>query len=125
VHHQHVDELGEFDITEFRVGQNFAFGYFATTWHFISSEFLAGLRSLRALRAVLRTALFAILDTLRVEAAAHDVITHAGQILDPAAANQHHRVFLQVVAFAADVADDFEAGGQTHLGDFTQRRVRL
>jgi hypothetical protein len=34
-------------------------------------------------------------------------------------------VLLQVVAFAADVRNDFKAIGQTNLANLTQRRVRL
>src|SRR5262249_55212766 len=41
------------------------------------------------------------------------------------AADQDHGVFLQVVAFAGDVAHRFDAGGETHLGDLTKGRVRL
>src|SRR5512137_2647273 len=85
-----------------------------------------GIRSgLRALRAVLRTALLAVLDALRVEGAAHDVVAHARQVLHAAAADQHHRVLLQVVALAADVRDDLEAVGQAHLGHLAKGRVRL
>src|SRR5574337_1945020 len=77
------------------------------------------------LGTVLGARLLAILDALQVERAAHDVIAHTRQILDPAAAHQHHAVLLQVVAFAADVRNDLETVGQTHLGDLAQRRVRL
>src|SRR6201994_5204892 len=80
---------------------------------------------LRALGAVERTALLAVLDALRVEHAADDVVAHAGKVLDAAAADQDHRVFLQVVAFAGNVGQRFEAVGQAHLGDLAQRRVRL
>src|SRR5262245_13536441 len=83
------------------------------------------LGGLRQLGAVLRTGLLAVLHALRVERAAHDVVAHAGQVLHAPAADQHHRVLLQVVAFAADVADDFEAVGEAHLGPLAQRRVRL
>ena len=48
------------------------------------------------------------------------MVAHARKILDAAAADHHHRVFLQVVAFARNVADDLEAVGQTHLGDLAQ-----
>src|SRR3954468_9796574 len=65
------------------------------------------LRLLRPLRAVLRAALHSSLDANRVERAAHHVITHARQILDAAAANQHERVFLQVVADARNVSRHF------------------
>src|SRR5581483_1291214 len=78
-----------------------------------------------ALGAVLGAALAALGDARGVERAAHRVVAHAGQILDAAAADQHDRVLLQVVAFAADVADDFETVRQANLGDLAQRRVRL
>src|SRR5688572_24300455 len=54
--------------------------------------------SLRPLGAVLRAALAAVADTLGVEHAADDVVAHPGQVLHPAAADHHHRVFLEVVA---------------------------
>src|SRR6187401_3218987 len=66
------------------------------------------LRLLRALGAVLRTRLLAILHALQVERAAHDVVANARQILDPAAAHQHDAVLLQVVALTADVGNDLE-----------------
>src|SRR5690349_19232569 len=80
---------------------------------------------LRALGAVLGSALATIIHASAVEGAAHRVIAHAREVFHTTAADQHHRVFLQVVAFAADVADNFEAVGQTHLGHFAQSRVRL
>src|SRR3974390_2396604 len=79
----------------------------------------------RTLGAVERTALFAVFDALRVEHAADDVIAHAGQVLHAAAAEQHNRVLLQVMAFAGDIAHDFVAVGEAHLGHLAQRRVRL
>src|SRR5271165_1360322 len=86
---------------------------------------LAPLRSLRPLGAVLRPALLAVLDALRVEHAAQDVVAHAGQILDAAAADHHHGMLLQVMAFARNVTDDLKTIGQANLGDLTQSRVRL
>ena len=53
------------------------------------------------------------------------MITHAWQILHPAAANQHNRVLLQFVADARNVGGDFDPVGQTNTGDLAQRRVRL
>src|SRR6267154_1928337 len=52
---------------------------------------------LRPLGAVFRTALATVLDALRVEGAADDVVAHAWQILDATAADQHHRMLLQIV----------------------------
>src|SRR4026209_3065358 len=72
---------------------------------------------LRQLRAVLRAALLAVLHALRIERAAHDVVAHAGEVLDAPAADQHHRVLLQVGALAADVADPLETVGQAPFGD--------
>ena len=85
----------------------------------------AAVRSLRTLRAVLRTALLAVLDALGIQHAAQHVITHAGKVAHTPAADQHDAVFLQVVALARDVRNDFAAVGQTDLGDLAQRRVRL
>src|SRR5215813_469352 len=73
---------------------------------------LATLGSLRTLRAVLRPALFAVLDALGVEHAAQDVVAHARQVLDATAADHHHRMFLKIVPFARDVADHLEAVSQ-------------
>src|SRR5260221_307323 len=80
--------------------------------------FLLFLCGFRRLGAVFRAGLLAVLHALRVERAAHDVVTHAGQVLDAPAANQHHRVLLQVVAFAADVADHLAAVGEAHFRYF-------
>src|ERR1700746_3940317 len=80
---------------------------------------------LRALGAVLGAALLALTDAGTVERAAHRVITHSRQVLDAAAADQHHRVLLQVVAFAADVAGDFVAVGEPDAADLAQRRIGL
>src|SRR3974377_2114329 len=67
---------------------------------------------LRALRAVLGATLLALTDAGAVERAAHGVIAHTRQVLDAAATDEHHRVLLQVVALAADVARDFVAVGE-------------
>ena len=53
------------------------------------------------------------------------MVANAREILHAAAAHEHDRVLLQVVAFSGDVGDDFESVGEANLGDFAQRRVRL
>src|SRR6266853_4968511 len=63
----------------------------------------------RPLGAVFRAALAPVLDALGVMRAADDVIAHAGQVLDAAAADQHDRVLLQVMTLARDVAGHLEA----------------
>src|SRR4029077_7879719 len=80
---------------------------------------------LRALGAVLGAALLALADAGAVERAAHRVIAHARQVLDAAAADEHHRVLLQVVALAADVAGDLVAVGEPHAAHLAQRRIGL
>src|ERR671939_1544990 len=86
---------------------------------------LRGMSALLLLRAVPAASLLAVADTLRVQRAANDLVTDAGEVLHAAAAHEHHRVLLQVVAFAADVRDDLETVGQAHLGDLAKGRVRL
>src|SRR5881394_3662862 len=81
------------------------------------------LRCFGFLRAVFRAALLAVLDAGRVEAAAYHVIAHARQVLHAPATDQYHRVFLQVVTFAADIADHLESVGEPDLGDLAQCRV--
>src|SRR5690606_11804589 len=62
---------------------------------------------LGTLGTVLGTGLLTVLDALQVEGTANDVVTHTGQVLHTAAANEDDRVLLQVVAFTADVRNDF------------------
>src|SRR4029078_5637626 len=80
---------------------------------------------LRPLRAVLRPTLLPTLNSHGVQRAAHDVIAHTGQILDTAAADEHQRVLLQVMADARDVGGHLDAIGHTHARHFPQRRVGL
>src|SRR5579859_5999844 len=80
---------------------------------------------LRALGAVLRTALATVGDARGVERAADDVIANAGEILHAAAADHDDGVLLKVVALARNVRGHFHAVGETDTGDLAQRRVRL
>src|SRR5262245_34951944 len=80
---------------------------------------------LGSLCSVLGAPLLAVLHALGVEYAAQDVIAHARKVLHAAATDHDHRVLLQIVALARDVADHLETVGQTHLRDLAQRRVRL
>jgi hypothetical protein len=125
--HDRIDELGNILAAEFRIRQNFTLGYVTTTGHALLSLFFGcrQLGLLRALGAVLGAGLLTVLDALKVEAAANDVVTHTRQVLHTAAANQNNRVLLQVVTLTADVRNDLETVGQTNLRNFTQRGVRL
>src|SRR6266478_2886063 len=118
VHHR-VHELRDDDVPELRIRLHFTFFSRMAARHLVCS------RLFRTLRAVLRTALLAVLDALGIEDAAENVVTHARQILDAAAADHDHRVLLKVMAFTRNVADDLEAIGQPYLGDLAKRRVRL
>ena len=53
------------------------------------------------------------------------MIADAGQVLDTSAANQHHRMFLQFVAFTRDVGINLHLVGQPDPGYLAQRRIRL
>jgi hypothetical protein len=44
--HDHVHELGQLDIAELGIRQDFTFGDFATTWHFFTSFASVGGRSI-------------------------------------------------------------------------------
>src|SRR5260370_34975617 len=80
---------------------------------------------LRPLRAILRAPLFPPLHADGVERAADDVIADTRQILHAAAANEHQRVLLQVVADPRNVGGDLDPVRQAHARDLPQRRVRL
>src|SRR6516162_3948172 len=80
---------------------------------------------LRALGAVLGASLLALANTGTVERAAHGVVAHTRQVLDAAAADEHHRVLLQVVALAADVAGDFVTVGEPYAAHLAQCRIGL
>src|SRR5258706_1580172 len=60
-----------------------------------------------------------------VERSAHDVVAHAGEIFDAAAANEHDRVLLEVVALAGDVAGHFHAVREPDATHLAKRRVGL
>src|SRR3712207_1971307 len=81
--------------------------------------------ALLLLRAVPAASLLAVADALGVQRAADDLVAHAGEVLHPAAAHEHHRVLLQVVADARDVGGHLDATGEADASDLAQRRVRL
>src|SRR5690606_32543267 len=107
VNHQVVHEFGQHAIAIFGVGQDFALFSGVTTGHLSKP-------SLRTLGAVFRAALTTIFDALRIQDTAKDVVAHTGKVFHPAAADQHDAVFLQVVLFTGNIADDLETIGQAH-----------
>src|SRR4029453_5326602 len=62
---------------------------------------------------------------LGVEGAADDLVADAGQVLHPAAADEHDGVLLEVVADARDVGGDLDAAGQADTAHLAKRRVGL
>src|SRR5439155_13211717 len=81
--------------------------------------------ALLLLRTVLAAGLLAVADTLRVQRTANDLVTDTGEILHPAAADEHDRVLLQVVALTGDVGGHLDLAAQPNPGDLAQRGVRL
>src|SRR3954452_13875508 len=81
--------------------------------------------ALLLLRAVPAASLLAVPDALGVQRAADDLVAHAREVLHTAAAHEHHRVLLQVVADARDVGGHLDATGEADASDLAQRRVRL
>src|SRR3954447_26158233 len=116
--HQRVHEAADDDITELGVREDFALIGAVTTRHAIDPL-------LRPLGAIQRPALTTLRNALGIQDATQDVIANARKILHATAADQHHRVFLKIVALAGNVAHNLIAVRQAHLGDLTQRGVRL
>src|SRR3954453_10279666 len=77
------------------------------------------------LHAVLRAGLLAVRDAGGIERAAHDLVAHAREVLDAAAADEHDGVLLQVVPLARDVDRYLHAVGEPNARDLAQRGVRL
>src|ERR671914_2534991 len=86
---------------------------------------LRGMSALLLLRAVAAARLLAVLDRLRVQRAANDLVADAGEVLHPAAADEHDRVLLEVVPLTRDVRRDLDAAGEAHAADLAQGGVRL
>src|SRR3954451_9642317 len=84
-----------------------------------------GIGLLLLLHAVLRAGLLAVADAGGVERPADDLVPHARKVLDAAAAHEHDRVLLQVVALARDVRRDLHRAGDPDARHLAQRGVRL
>src|SRR5205823_5428981 len=79
----------------------------------------------RLLGAVLGAGLLAVGNAGGVESRADHLVAVARQVLDAAAAHEHDRVLLQVVALTGDVGADLDPVRQPHARDLPQRRIRL
>src|SRR5438874_2333382 len=76
-----------------------------------------------ALGAILGAGLFPIGDPLRIQDAANDVVTHAGEVADAATTHQDNGVFLEVMPFPGNVRCHFRAVGKADARHFAQRGV--
>src|SRR3954471_6234747 len=77
------------------------------------------------LRPVAAAGLLAVLDRLRVQSTADDLVADARQVLHATAAHEHDRVLLEVVALTGDVGRDLDAVREPDARDLAQRGVRL
>src|SRR5580765_7845639 len=77
------------------------------------------------LGAVAAAGLLTVLHALGVERAADDLVADTGEILHPAAADEHDRVLLEVVTDTRDVRRDLDAARHAHAGDLAEGGVRL
>src|SRR5699024_1638237 len=83
------------------------------------------LTSLRSLSAVLAASLHSLCNALSIQCTTDNVITYTWQVLNSATTDQHYAVLLQVVAYAWNVAGNFDTIGQLNSCDFSQRGVWL
>src|SRR3954451_13264000 len=81
--------------------------------------------ALLLLRTVAAASLLAVADALGVQRTANDLVPNAREVLHTAAAHEHDRVLLQVVADARDVGGHLDLAAELDTSDLAQRRVRL
>src|SRR5450759_183345 len=82
-------------------------------------------RLLGLLRAVTAAGLLAVAHRCAVESRTDDLVADTREVLHAAAANEHDRMLLQVVADARDVGSDLHLIGQTDASNLAKGRVRL
>src|SRR6187402_1720388 len=86
---------------------------------------LRGMSALLLLRAVTAAGLLAVADALGVQRTTDDLVPDAGEVLHPAATDEHDRVLLKVVTDTWDVGRHLDAVAQSHTGHLAKRRVGL
>src|SRR5512145_881837 len=97
-------------VVEFHVRHDFALGGARPSRHNVLPKLLllsGGFFAAALLGAVLATALFAILDAIRVECATHDVVADTRQVFHTTTTDQHNAVFLEPMPFAGNVSRNF------------------
>ena len=80
-----------------------------------------GLAWLRTFGTVFGTTLAPFINAETVKGTPDNVVTDTGQILDASATDENDGVLLEVVAFSANVSNDFEAIGETDFSDLAKR----
>ncbi len=74
---------------------------------------------------VTATSLLTTFDRRAIERAADDLVTNAREVADTTAADQHDRVFLELVTFARNVARDFFVVREANTRNLTKCGIRL
>src|SRR5918912_809347 len=82
---------------------------------------LRGMSALLLLRAVTAAGLLAVADPLGVQRTADDLVADAREVLHTAAAHEHDRVLLQVVADTRDVRRHLDLAAELHTSALEQR----
>src|SRR5216110_1203435 len=72
---------------------------------------LRGMSALLLLRAVAAARLLAVAHALGIQRTTNDLVSHAGEVLHPATADEHDGVLLQVVPDTRDVRRDLDLAG--------------
>ena len=74
---------------------------------------------LRALGAILRTALHATVHSCGIQCTTYNVVADTWEVFHTTTTNKHNAVFLEVVTFTADVGVYFISIGKADTGHFT------
>lgn len=126
--HHFVNEPRQLDTAEPGVRSDLALYCPSSSRHLLIPYLdIAGVfwSTLRLLAAVLTAPAFALINTGSVKSSSNNVVAHTRQVLDPATADEYHRVLLQVVALTTDVGRDLHPVRQPYTGNLPKRRVRL
>ena len=83
------------------------------------------LRSNSTWSAIFAATATSAFDAFGILRSADHVVTNPWQIADPAAPDQYHRVFLEVVPLAGDVGGHFNVVGEPYTSHFPKCGIRL
>src|SRR3989338_5510141 len=80
---------------------------------------------LRTFGSIETASLLPVLHTFRIQDSPDDVVADSREVFHTSSADEHNRVFLEVVAFSHDVGIHLMAVRQAHTGNFPESGVRL